>query len=62
MFSDDLLRNSLAFRGGTALHKLFIRPQVRYSEDIFSVIRADIDYSPHKAWDLAKEKFEIKSE
>jgi len=34
IFSDDLLRNSLAFRGGTALHKLFIMPQIRYSEDI----------------------------
>jgi hypothetical protein len=26
IFSDDLLRSSLAFRGGTALHKLFITP------------------------------------
>jgi predicted nucleotidyltransferase component of viral defense system len=34
IFSDDFLRNSLVFRGGTALHKLFIQPQVRYSEDI----------------------------
>jgi len=34
MFSDDLLRKSLIFRGGTALHKLFIQPQIRYSEDI----------------------------
>jgi len=34
IFSDDLLRNSLAFRGGTALHKLYIAPQIRYSEDI----------------------------
>jgi predicted nucleotidyltransferase component of viral defense system len=34
MFSDDLLRKSLVFRGGTALHKLFIHPQARYSEDI----------------------------
>jgi predicted nucleotidyltransferase component of viral defense system len=34
LFSDDLLRKSLAFRGGTALHKLYITPQVRYSEDI----------------------------
>jgi len=34
IFSDDLLRKSLAFRGGTALHKLYISPQVRYSEDI----------------------------
>jgi len=34
IFSDDLLSNSLAFRGGTALHKLYVTPQVRYSEDI----------------------------
>jgi predicted nucleotidyltransferase component of viral defense system len=34
IFSDDLLRNSLIFRGGTALHKLYITPQIRYSEDI----------------------------
>jgi predicted nucleotidyltransferase component of viral defense system len=34
IFSDDLLRNSLVFRGGTALHKLFVSPQARYSEDI----------------------------
>jgi len=34
MFSDDLLKKSLAFRGGTALHKLYLAPQIRYSEDI----------------------------
>lgn len=34
LFSDDLIRTSLAFRGGTALHKLFLKPQARYSEDI----------------------------
>lgn len=34
LFSSPLLKRSLAFRGGTALHKLFIQPQVRYSEDI----------------------------
>jgi predicted nucleotidyltransferase component of viral defense system len=34
MFSDEIIRNSLAFRGGTALHKIFMKPQVRYSEDI----------------------------
>jgi len=49
IFSDDLLRNSLAFRGGTALHKLYITPQIRYSEDIDLVqikvepIKATID-------------------
>jgi predicted nucleotidyltransferase component of viral defense system len=34
MFSNDLLKKSLAFRGGTALHKLYLLPQIRYSEDI----------------------------
>src|SRR3990167_3037788 len=34
IFSDKLLAESLAFRGGTALHKLFIQPPARYSEDI----------------------------
>ena len=34
IFSDDLLRSNLAFRGGTALHKLYLSPQARYSEDI----------------------------
>jgi predicted nucleotidyltransferase component of viral defense system len=34
LFSDDFLKQSLAFRGGTALHKLYLKPQIRYSEDI----------------------------
>ena len=34
IFSDDYLRDNLAFRGGTALHKIYLKPQVRYSEDI----------------------------
>lgn len=34
IFSEPLLAKSLAFRGGTALHKLFIQPAGRYSEDI----------------------------
>lgn len=34
IFSDDFLRENLAFRGGTALHKLYLSPQSRYSEDI----------------------------
>jgi len=34
IFSDEWLANSLAFRGGTALHKLYLQPQTRYSEDI----------------------------
>ncbi len=42
IFSDPNLRESLAFRGGTALYKLHIDPPARYSEDIDLVqIRAE---------------------
>ncbi|MFB6318477.1 nucleotidyl transferase AbiEii/AbiGii toxin family protein [Saccharicrinis sp. FJH54] len=34
IFSDEFLRENLAFRGGTALHKLYLKPAPRYSEDI----------------------------
>lgn len=34
IYSDPFLAANLAFRGGTALHKLFLNPQPRYSEDI----------------------------
>lgn len=34
IYNDDYLRENLAFRGGTALYKLFMSPQPRYSEDI----------------------------
>ena len=34
IFSHPLLRGALAFRGGTALYKLHLRPAARYSEDI----------------------------
>jgi predicted nucleotidyltransferase component of viral defense system len=34
IFLDDFLAKNLAFRGGTALHKLYLHPAPRYSEDI----------------------------
>jgi predicted nucleotidyltransferase component of viral defense system len=34
LFNDEYLASHLAFRGGTMLHKLYIQPQQRYSEDI----------------------------
>jgi predicted nucleotidyltransferase component of viral defense system len=34
IFSNPLLRDALAFRGGTALYKLHLKPAARYSEDI----------------------------
>ncbi len=57
LFSDPFLKKQLAFRGGTALHKIFLKPQVRYSEDIdlvqikkgpikpiFQAIRKQLDF------------------
>lgn len=34
LFSNSIIANNLAFRGGTALYKLYIHPALRYSEDI----------------------------
>jgi predicted nucleotidyltransferase component of viral defense system len=34
IFSHPVLKKSLAFRGGTALYKLHLKPAARYSEDI----------------------------
>ena len=34
LFNDAYLSSHLAFRGGTALHKLYLNPQVRYSEGL----------------------------
>jgi len=42
IFNDDFLAAHLAFRGGTALHKLYLHPQPRYSEDLdFVQIKAE---------------------
>lgn len=34
IYSNEYLKERLAFRGGTALHKLYLSPAARYSEDI----------------------------
>lgn len=34
LYSDEILSSALAFRGGTALNKLYLSPPTRYSEDI----------------------------
>lgn len=50
IYSDAFLAKHLAFRGGTALGKLYLKPQPRYSEDIDLVqvqaepIKETIDY------------------
>ncbi len=68
IFSDPFLRESLAFRGGTALQKLYLADPVRYSEDIdlvqrraepigpvLNAIRAKLDVWLGKPkWELGK--------
>lgn len=34
LYNNDKVRDSLVFRGGTALNKLYLKPPARYSEDI----------------------------
>ncbi len=46
LFSDKYIADRLAFRGGTALHKLFIKPQSRYSEDIDLVQISEGPFGP----------------
>jgi predicted nucleotidyltransferase component of viral defense system len=53
LFKNDLVSEKLAFRGGTALHKLYISPPARYSEDIDLV---QIEPGPIKAIFKAIEK------
>jgi len=34
LYENQKIQNAVAFRGGTALHKLYVSPAARYSEDI----------------------------
>jgi predicted nucleotidyltransferase component of viral defense system len=46
LFSREPIAKALAFRGGTALHKLHLRPAARYSEDIDLVQTAAGEIGP----------------
>lgn len=46
IYRDDFLRGRLAFRGGTALHKLHLAPAARYSEDLDFVQRQEEGIGP----------------
>jgi len=46
LFAREPIANALAFRGGTALYKLHIRPAARYSEDIDLVQTAAGEIGP----------------
>ena len=41
LFNDELLRSQIAMRGGTLLHKVYLAPAARYSEDIDLVVYGD---------------------
>lgn len=41
IFEDGFLRNQIAMRGGTLLHKVHLSPAARYSEDIDLVVVGD---------------------
>ena len=73
IYSDPLLSDALAFRGGTALHKLYLFPQVRYSEDIDLVQTAPgpikpiverlddvLSWLPGKAFDVRRFGFRMR--
>lgn len=44
IFNHPYLKENVAFRGGTALHKLYLQPQPRYSEDIDLVVTKSLPY------------------
>ncbi|THV60825.1 nucleotidyl transferase AbiEii/AbiGii toxin family protein [Flagellimonas alvinocaridis] len=46
LFSDPFLKEHVAFRGGTALHKIYLKPQARYSEDIDLVQIKEVPIKP----------------
>lgn len=56
IYSDPFLKERLAFRGGTALHKLHLSPQARYSEDIDLVQISAEPFGP--IIDRLRERFE----
>jgi len=57
IFSDAFLCEHLAFRGGTALHKLYLAPAIRYSEDIDLIQKTATPIGP--IFDRIKERLEF---
>ncbi|GHT58905.1 hypothetical protein AGMMS50239_04370 [Bacteroidia bacterium] len=54
IYQDEFLSKRLAFRGGTALHKLYLSPQARYSEDIdvVQIIAEPIKPTIDRLWEV----------
>ena len=62
IFSDEFLASQLAFRGGTALHKLYLSPQPRFTNDMQSLLRPGISFNASDAYPLIYETFIDKME
>lgn len=73
IYSDPFLSGALAFRGGTALHKLYLSSQARYSEDIDLVqttpgpikpiverLDAALSWLPDKSFDMRRFGFRMR--
>jgi predicted nucleotidyltransferase component of viral defense system len=73
IYSDPFLSGALAFRGGTALHKLYLSTQARYSEDIDLVqtapgpikpiverLDAALSWLPDKSFDMRRFGFRMR--
>ncbi len=56
IFSDNILKKTLLFRGGTALNKLYMKSPVRYSEDLDFVMIKKGPIGP--VYDSLREKFD----
>lgn len=50
IFSDEFLRNELAWRGGTALHKLYLN-------DMQGILRPGTEFDPRSAYNRIRETF-----
>ena len=63
IFSDDFLRENLAFRGGTALHKLYLQfknveakeQDLSFTGDMEGLLRPEIHYDQESAFNWLKE-------
>lgn len=50
LFSRETIANALAFRGGTALYKLYSRPAARLDHGFDAVWRALVSLLPGEPW------------
>ena len=57
LFSDPLIAESVAFRGGTALYKLFVEKPARFIKDMEPLLVSGLLWDVRDAANLVNEKF-----